>query len=95
MPLCIEEQYVLLQCKNRLYFVSSFFTQEGGFSVQLNESEQAGLALILCDVLRELDAIEDGKYCDSQTASAVSEERTLADSEAAHQNEQAEAQGVQ
>jgi hypothetical protein len=36
MPLCIEEQDVLLQCKNRLYFVSSFFTQEGGFSVQLS-----------------------------------------------------------
>ena len=95
MPLCLEEQDVLLRCKNRLYFVSSFFTQEGGFNVQLNESEKAGLALILCDVLNELDAIEDGKYCQPQKAEAVSEERTLADSVAAHQNEQAEARGVQ
>ena len=95
MSLCPEEQEILHSCKYRIHFVNSLFTQSQTFNVELNEKEMAGLALILCDVLNELDAIEDGKYCQPQTAEAVSEERTLAVSEAAHQNEQAEARGMQ
>lgn len=94
MELNSSESAVFFDCQNKVSFVASFFSQENS-KVELDHRAQAGLALILLEVLDVLDALEDGKYCDSQTASAVSEERTLADSEAAHQNEQAEAQGVQ
>lgn len=94
MELNSVEASIFFDCQNKVSFVASFFSQENK-KVELDHRSQAGLALVLLEVLEVLDALEDGKYCDSQTAEAVSEERTLADSVAAHQNEQAEAQGVQ
>lgn len=66
MPLCPEEQEVLNACKNRIHFVNSLFTQPHLYNVELNEKELAGLALILVDVLEELDAIDNGMYCTSE-----------------------------
>lgn len=93
MELNAKECSVFFDCQNKISFVSSVFSQDGDYV--LTTRDKAGLLTILLEVLHELDAIEDGKYCDSQNAEAVSEERTLADSVAAHQNEQAEARGVQ
>lgn len=93
MELNAKESSVYFDCLNKISFVQSVFSQEGDYT--LSDRDKSGLIVILGEVLHELDAIEDGKYCDPQTAEAVSEERTLAVSEAAHQNEQAEAQGVQ
>lgn len=94
MQLNEKEQDVFWSCQNRLSFVTAMLDQSDGV-IELSWHQKMGLIVVLSDVLLELDAIDTGKYCDSQTASAVSEERTLADSEAAHQNEQAEARGVQ
>jgi len=75
MDLNSTEASIFFDCQNKVSFVASFFSQENK-KVELDHRSQAGLALVLLEVLEVLYALEDGKYCDPQTAEAVSEERT-------------------
>ena len=61
MNMNAQEQSVFYDCRKKISFVASVFSQNSP-KIELNEDEMCGLFLVIVDVLRDLEAIENGLY---------------------------------
>lgn len=61
--MCIDEEDVLDNCISRIRFLSAFFSQPDP-DITLEPGEMHGLYLIICDVIRELESLSDGRCSD-------------------------------
>lgn len=61
MNMNAKEQSVFYDCQKKISFVASVFSQNSP-KIELNENEMCGLFLVIVDVLRDLESIENGVY---------------------------------